>query len=52
MKLTKKHVNQKKFKITDSGTFTIDPIDVVRSKNFQKLLKILKPVSELRKPKM
>ncbi len=35
----------KKYKITESGTFTIDTVDVLQSENVKKLLKKLKPVS-------
>ena len=34
----------KKYKITGSGTFTIDAMDVLQSENVKKLLEKLKPV--------
>lgn len=47
--LTKEIVNQKRFKITESGTFTIEKKDIISSDNFKKLRSELKPASELKK---
>ena len=49
MIITKEILNQEKFKITESGTFTIDQKDVIASERFQYLINHLKPVNELRK---
>lgn len=49
MVFTRAIVNQKRFKITESGTFTIEPKEVVKSAKFKKMIKTLKPVSELNK---
>jgi hypothetical protein len=42
-------VNQKKYKITKSGTFTIDQKDVIKSDKFKQIVNRLKPVSKLKK---
>ena len=42
--LDKEKILDKKYKITQSGTFTIATRDVLESENVQRLLKELKPV--------
>ncbi len=49
MEINREVVNQKKFKITKSGTFTTDKEELIKSKQFEELVKTLKPVSQLNK---
>ncbi len=42
--LDRKVLLDKKYKITESGTFTIDAMDVLQSENVKRLLEKLKPI--------
>ncbi|MGM0580490.1 MAG: hypothetical protein ACQETL_07410 [Bacteroidota bacterium] len=49
VQIKKEIVNQKKYKITKSGTFTIDQKDIIKSARFKQIVNRLKPVSKLKK---
>ncbi|WKK77044.1 hypothetical protein QYS49_07400 [Marivirga salinae] len=49
VQIKKEIVNQKKYKITKSGTFYIDQKDIIKSDRFKQIVHRLKPVSKLKK---